>query len=68
MTACWNRWFARVWGLGNDGVDCYSWLDKEGESKQAEWVGKDTIGMLYKARARKSGVMRISRDRTIMAW
>ena len=22
MTACWNRWFARVWGLGDDGVDC----------------------------------------------
>ena len=33
MTACWNRWFARVWGLGDDGVGYKSWLEEERESE-----------------------------------
>ena len=31
-------------------------------------VRKDTVGMLYKTRSGKSGVIRISRDRTDAAW
>ena len=68
MMACQNRWFARVWGLGDDGVDCYSWLEREGESKQVEWVGKDIVGMLYKTQAKKSGVMHIPQDGGVATW
>ena len=61
MMARSNGGFARVWSLGGDGVSCWSWLRKEGESKKAEWVRRDTIGLLYKTWAGKSGVMRTSR-------
>ena len=40
---------------------------KGGESKRVECVGRGTIRMLYKTQAEKSGVMRISRDRTVTA-
>ena len=33
---------------------------KEEKSKKAECIERGTIGMLYKTRARNSGVMRIS--------
>ena len=36
-------------------------VQEEGESKKAVWVVKDTVGMLYKTQAGKSGVTRISR-------
>ena len=38
-----------------------SWLKKEGESKQAVWIAKDTVGMLYRTQTGESGVARIFR-------
>ena len=34
-------------------------FEKEGESKQAEQTGNDTVGVLYRIWLKKSGVMRL---------
>ena len=41
---------------------------KKGKANEPSESGKDTIGILYKTQARKSGVTRVSWNRTVAAW
>ena len=65
MTVRWNGEFARVWGLGDDGVGYWSWLKKRGESKKAECVETGTIGMLSQELCVYLGIERLRRGKPI---
>ena len=41
---------------------------KKGKAKGPSELEKDTVGILYKTRAGKSGVTRISRNKMVAAW